>query len=52
MTTVSSSILNQVARDWETQPFIDITVVDVATTGRSCPSDYPHIVMERVYYGT
>lgn len=52
MTTVSSSVLNQVARDWETQPFVDITVVDVAYGGSACPSDYPDIVMERVYYGS
>lgn len=38
------------ARDWETQPFIDITVVDIADS-RKCPSDYPDIVMERIYYG-
>jgi hypothetical protein len=51
MTMVSSSVLNQVARDWELKPFVDITVVDVATNGKACPAEYPEVVMERAYYG-
>ena len=52
MELVSSAILNQVAQDWSTQPFIDITVIDIATQGQQCPPEYPDVVMERVFYGT
>lgn len=52
MELVSSAILNQVAQDWTTLPFVDITVIDIATDGHSCPAAYPDVVMERVFYGT
>jgi hypothetical protein len=48
---VSSGILNQVAKDWQTVPFVDIKVFP-AKNHTSCPEGYPSIVMERVFYGT
>ena len=47
---ISSAILNQVADDWTTQPFVDVKIVDA--DNYECPRGYPEIVMERIFYGT
>ena len=39
--------MNQVAQDWQTVPFVNITVVD----DHKCPND-TDLVFDRVWYGT
>ena len=52
---LSSSLLNEVAKDWVVQPFVDAVIVTVPAvyTGSSlgCPPEHPENVMERMFYG-
>ena len=39
----SSSLLNQIANEWQARPYVDIKVIKVNSTAgfADCPSDYP-----------
>ena len=54
---ISSATLNEVANDWITQPYVDVTVIERGETVgafslHKCPDDYPEYVMERMFYGS
>ena len=53
---ISSALLNEVADQWQQQPFVDAIVVNRTSFGQSqteyaCPDNYPEHVMGRFYYG-
>ena len=54
---VSSEILNEVAKSWQTVPIVDAIVVskvnitDFDPFMNKCPDDYPEYILERMFYG-
>jgi len=47
----NTDYFNQVARDWDIPPFLDIQIYDEATN-YTCPSEHPVPVFEHIWLGT
>jgi len=45
---VATGFMNKVATEWNTQPYINITVVKT----KYCPLEFPELVFDRMFYGS
>ena len=46
------AVINSVRKSWDSNPFVDVRLIDTTTEGSYCPTSHPNDVIEEIWMGT